>query len=68
MRAIDSLDNIPAAVLPPGLAWATSCRSRRSGRRIWEWRTTGHIGKFGFKPRVDASFQPTTFFDATNTR
>ena len=30
-------------------------------------RTPAHAGSLEIKPRVDASFQPTTFFDATNT-
>ncbi|HEU5135845.1 MAG TPA: TonB-dependent receptor [Steroidobacteraceae bacterium] len=64
---IDSLDNIPLAVLPPGLVEGNFLPYAP------EWQThlgvayLGHIGKLGFKPRVDASFQPTTFFDATNT-
>jgi len=64
---IDSLSNIPLAVLPPGLAEGNFLPFAP------EWQThlgagyTGHIGKLGFKPRVDASFQTTTFFDATNT-
>ena len=28
---------------------------------------TAHAGSIDITPRVDASFQPTTFFDATNT-
>ena len=64
---IDSLENIPLAVLPPGLVEGNFLPFAP------EWQThlgiayTGHIGKIGIKPRVDASFQPTTFFDATNT-
>jgi len=65
--SIDSLDNIPLAVLPPGLVEGNALPFAP------EWQThlgiayQGHIGKIGIKPRVDASFQPTTFFDATNT-
>jgi iron complex outermembrane receptor protein len=64
---IDNLDNIPLAVLPPGLVEGNFLPFAP------EWQThlgiaySGKIGKIGIKPRVDASFQPTTYFDATNT-
>jgi iron complex outermembrane recepter protein len=65
---IDSLDNIPLAVLPPGLL---------PGNRLPfapEWQAhvglayTAHAGRLEIEPRVDASYQDTTFFDAANTR
>lgn len=65
---IDSLDNIPLAVLPPGLL---------EGNRLPfapEWQAhvglsyTAHVGSIEIEPRVDASYQDTTFFDAANTR
>jgi len=64
---IDSLDNIPLAILPPGLVEGNFLPYAP------EWQThlgiayTAHAGSLEIKPRVDASFQPTTYFDATNT-
>ena len=64
---IDNLSNIPLAILPPGLAEGNFLPFAP------EWQThlgiayTAHAGSLEIKPRVDASFQPTTFFDATNT-
>ena len=64
---IDNLSNIPLAILPPGLVEGNFLPYAP------EWQThlgiayTGHAGSLEFKPRVDASFQPTTYFDATNT-
>jgi len=64
---IDSLSNIPLAILPPGLVEGNFLPYAP------EWQThlgiayTGHAGSLEIKPRVDASFQPTTYFDATNT-
>lgn len=65
---IDNLDNIPLAVLPPGLL---------AGNRLPfapEWQ--GHVGlaytaragSLAIQPRVDASYQAETFFDAADTR
>jgi len=65
---IDSLDNIPLAVLPPGLL---------PGNRLpfapeWQGHVglsyTAHVGNLAIEPRVDASYQDTTFFDAADTR
>ena len=65
---IDSLDNIPLAVLPPGLL---------EGNRLpfapeWQGHVglayTAHAGSLAIQPRVDASYQAETFFDAANTR
>jgi iron complex outermembrane receptor protein len=64
---IDTLSNIPLAVLPPGLVEGNILPFAP------EWQThlgiayTGHAGSLEITPRVDASFQPTTYFDATNT-
>jgi iron complex outermembrane recepter protein len=64
---IDSLDNIPLAVLPPGLL---------EGNRLpfapqWQGHVglayTAHAGTLAIQPRVDASYQAQTFFDAANT-
>lgn len=65
---IDSLDNIPLAVLPPGLL---------EGNRLpfapeWQGHVglayTAHVGSLAIQPRVDASYQAETFFDAADTR
>ncbi|HEY7641924.1 MAG TPA: TonB-dependent receptor [Steroidobacteraceae bacterium] len=65
---IDSLDNIPLAILPPGLL---------EGNRLpfapeWQGHVglayTAHVGAIAIQPRVDASYQAQTFFDAANTR
>jgi len=65
---IDDLSNIPFAVLPPGL---------RVGNRLpfapeWTYHLglqyTARAGALEIVPRVDASYQAETFFDATNTR
>ncbi|HET7810905.1 MAG TPA: TonB-dependent receptor [Steroidobacteraceae bacterium] len=64
---IDELETIPFAVLPPGLV---------EGNRLPyapEWQAhlgigyTAHAGRVEIVPRVDASYQAQTFFDATNT-
>jgi len=65
---IDDLSNIPFAVLPPGLV---------EGNRLpfapeWQYHLglayTAHAGALEIVPRIDASYQAETFFDATNTR
>ncbi len=64
---IDELESIPFAVLPPGLV---------VGNRLPyapEWQAhvgvgyTAHAGKVEIVPRIDASYQAQTFFDATDT-
>jgi iron complex outermembrane receptor protein len=65
---IDELENLPLAIIPPGLA---------TGNRLpfapeWQGHVgieyAAHAGSLVITPRVDASYQDTTFFDATNTR
>jgi len=65
---IDDLSNIPFAVLPPGL---------QEGNRLpfapeWQYHLgfsyTARAGALEIVPRIDASYQAETFFDATNTR
>jgi iron complex outermembrane receptor protein len=64
---IDKLTAIPFAVLPPGLV---------EGNRLPyapEWTAhvgigyTAHAGNMEIVPRIDASYQSQTFFDATDT-
>jgi iron complex outermembrane receptor protein len=64
---IDSLSNIPLAVLPPGLVEGNFLPFAPEWQVHLGMAYTGHIGGLEIKPRVDGSFQPTTFFDATNT-
>jgi iron complex outermembrane receptor protein len=65
---IDQLDVNPVAAPPPGLV---------AGRVLpfapkWQGHAgigyTAHTGSVLIRPRVDASYQTRTFFDATNTR
>jgi iron complex outermembrane receptor protein len=65
---IDSLENIAFAVLPAEL---------RAGNRLpfapeWQGHVgiaySAHAGSLLIQPRIDASYQDATFFDATNTR
>lgn len=65
---IDSLQNIAFAVLPAEL---------RAGNRLpfapeWQGHVgiaySAHAGSLLIQPRIDASYQDATFFDATNTR
>jgi iron complex outermembrane receptor protein len=64
---IDELDNIPLAILPPGLVEGNVLPFAPE----WQWHLGAaydiHIGNFVITPRVDASYQDTTYFDATNT-
>jgi iron complex outermembrane recepter protein len=65
---IDELDSQPLAIIPPGL---------KAGNRLpfapeWQGHVgieyAAHAGSIVITPRVDASYQAETFFDATNTR
>jgi iron complex outermembrane receptor protein len=64
---IDSLSNIPLAVLPPGLVEGNFLPFAPEWQVHVGLAYTAHAGSLTIVPRVDASFQPTTFFDATNT-
>jgi iron complex outermembrane receptor protein len=64
---IDELENLPLAIIPPGLV---------EGNRLpfapeWQGHVgieySAHAGNLVITPRVDASYQDTTYFDATNT-
>jgi iron complex outermembrane receptor protein len=65
--SIDELDNIPLAILPPGLVEGNVLPFAPE----WQWHLGVaydiHAGDFLITPRVDASYQDTTYFDATNT-
>jgi len=64
---IDSLSNIPLAVLPPGLVEGNFLPFAPEWQVHLGMSYRFHAGSIEIEPRVDASFQPTTFFDATNT-
>jgi iron complex outermembrane receptor protein len=64
---IDSLTNIPLAVLPPGLVEGNFLPYAPEWQMHLGISYEGQIGGMTIAPRVDASFQTTTYFDATNT-
>jgi iron complex outermembrane receptor protein len=64
---IDSLSNIPLAVLPPGLIEGNFLPFAPEWQVHLGLSYTAHLGSLDFEPRVDGSFQTTTYFDATNT-
>jgi iron complex outermembrane receptor protein len=65
--SIDSLSNIPFAVLPPGLIEGNALPYAPEWQGHIGLGYTFHAGKMEIVPRVDASYQSETFFDATNT-
>ncbi|HEY5806818.1 MAG TPA: TonB-dependent receptor, partial [Povalibacter sp.] len=65
--SIDSLDNIPLAVLPPGLREGNVLPFAPEWQAHLGVQYAAHAGKFVITPRADASYQDTTFFDAVNT-
>ncbi len=64
---IDELDNIPLAILPPGLVEGNVLPFAPE----WQWHLGAEydirLGDFVITPRVDVSYQDATYFDATNT-
>ena len=65
---IDSLSNIPFAVLPPGLVEGNRLPYAPELQGHFGIGYTVHAGELEIVPRVDVSYQAETFFDATNTR
>jgi len=65
---IDDLSNIPFAVLPPGLQVGNRLPFAPEWQYHFGLSYTAHAGALEIVPRVDASYQAETFFDATNTR
>jgi iron complex outermembrane receptor protein len=65
--SIDSLSNIPFAVLPPGLVEGNALPYAPEWQGHIGLGYTFHAGKMEIVPRVDASYQSETFFDATDT-
>ncbi len=64
---IDSLDNIPLAILPPGLIEGNVLPFAPEWQGHIGADYTMHAGAIAITPRVDVSYQDTTFFDATDT-
>jgi iron complex outermembrane recepter protein len=54
-------------VLPPGLLEGNDLPFAPEWQAHLGISYTAQVGSLTLEPRVDASFQPTTFFDATNT-
>lgn len=65
--SIDSLDNIPLAVLPPGLQEGNALPFAPELQGHVGIAYTAHAGRLEIQPRLDASHQARTYFDATNT-
>jgi iron complex outermembrane receptor protein len=65
--SIDSLSNIPFAVLPPGLLEGNALPYAPEWQGHVGIGYTFHAGKMEILPRIDASYQSETFFDATDT-
>ncbi|HEV7608468.1 MAG TPA: TonB-dependent receptor [Steroidobacteraceae bacterium] len=64
---IDNLSNIPLAVLPPGLLEGNFLPFAPEWQVHLGLSYTAHLGSLDVEPRIDGSFQTTTYFDATNT-
>jgi len=64
---IDTLNNIPLAVLPPGLLEGNKLPFAPEWQGHVGLSYAFHAGSIEITPRVDASYQDTTFFDATDT-
>lgn len=65
---IDRLDAKPLAIIPPGLAAGNKLPFAPEWQGHVGLEYAAHAGSLVIKPRVDAMYQDTTFFDATNTR
>jgi iron complex outermembrane receptor protein len=64
---IDSLDNISLAVLPPGLQEGNALPFAPKLQGHVGIAYTAHAGGLEIQPRLTASHQSQTYFDATNT-
>jgi iron complex outermembrane receptor protein len=64
---IDDLSNIPFAVLPPGLLEGNFLPYAPEWQAHLGLAYTARAGNLEIVPRVDASYQSQTFFDATDT-
>ncbi len=64
---IDSLENIPLAVLPPGLVVGNYLPYAPEWQAHLGLSYKARAGSLSIEPRLDASFETTKYFDATNT-
>lgn len=64
---IDRLDNVPFGIIPPGLAEGNTLPFAPEWQGHVGIEYSAHAGDLVITPRVDASYQDTTFFDATST-
>jgi iron complex outermembrane receptor protein len=64
---IDRLDITPLAVIPPGLQVGNQLPFAPRWQAHMGIAYTAHAGFLSLMPRIDASYQSRTFFDATNT-
>jgi len=65
---LDDLDNVPMAVLPPGLQEGNALPFAPDWQAHLGISYSQALGRYELTPRVDVSYQDTTQFDATNTR
>jgi iron complex outermembrane receptor protein len=65
---IDDLENLPLAIIPPGLVEGNKLPFAPDMQAHVGIEYTAHAGSLAITPRIDASYQDTTFFDANNTR
>ncbi|HZF15061.1 MAG TPA: TonB-dependent receptor, partial [Steroidobacteraceae bacterium] len=60
-------NGVPVVVLPPGLVVGNTLPFAPKYQGHFGIAYTAHAGGFDLTPRLDLSYQDTTFFDATNT-
>jgi len=65
---IDELDNIPLAILPPGLVAGNALPFAPDTQAHLGLAYDARAGNLTITPRIDASYTDTQYFDATNTR
>ena len=65
---IDQLDNIPLAVLPPGLLPGNALPFAPDNQAHFGIAYDAKAGKLAITPRLDVSYTDAQYFDATNTR
>jgi iron complex outermembrane recepter protein len=65
---IDELESLPLAIIPPGLVEGNTLPFAPEFQGHVGIEYAAHVGSVVITPRVDASYQDTTFFDAINTR
>jgi iron complex outermembrane recepter protein len=64
---IDSLENIPLAVLPPGLVEGNYLPYAPEWQAHLGLSYEAHAGSLTLEPRLDVSYETEKYFDATNT-